>query len=133
MPLQLDHLILPVNDREASIAFYTRIFGFSHEGQRDPFSAIRVTPDLILQLAPWGTKGGEHLAFSMSRAEFDEVFGRIRDAGIAYGDTFQTVGNMRGPQTNPVPEGQARPSISSIRAGTSSKSGTTRQLDSDAG
>jgi catechol 2,3-dioxygenase-like lactoylglutathione lyase family enzyme len=95
--MQLDHLILAVNDREKSIQFYTRILGFAYEGEREPFSTIRVSPDLVLQLAPWSTKGGAHLAFSMSRAEFDQVFRRVRDAGVDYGDSFDTVGNMRGP------------------------------------
>ena len=97
MSLQLDHLILAVNDREKSIEFYTRILGLAHEGERPPFSMLRVTPDLVLQLAPWGTKGGEHLAFAMTRAEFDAVFQRVRSAGIEYGDSFHSVGNMRGP------------------------------------
>ncbi|HVN85219.1 MAG TPA: VOC family protein [Candidatus Binatia bacterium] len=95
--MQLDHLILAVNDRAQSIEFYTRILGLTYEGEREPFSMIRVTPELLLQLAPWGTKGGEHLAFAMSRAEFDEIFRRVVDAGLAYGDSFHTVGNMRGP------------------------------------
>jgi catechol 2,3-dioxygenase-like lactoylglutathione lyase family enzyme len=99
MPLQLDHIILPVNDRAKSIEFYTRVLGFTDEGvrERTPFTAIRVTPDFLLQLSPFGTKGGEHLAFSMSRAEFEQVFERIRRSGLEYGDDFNTVGNMRGP------------------------------------
>ena len=94
---QLDHLILMVNDREKSIDFYTRVLGFEYEGEREPFSMIRVTPDLVLQLAPWGTKGGEHLAFAMPRSEFDHVFRLVRESGIEYGDSFHSVGNMRGP------------------------------------
>lgn len=97
MPTQLDHLILAVNDLDKSIEFYTRVLGFTHEGEREPFSLIRVTPDLVLLLAPWGTPGGQHLAFAMPRAEFDTVFRRIRDAGIEYGDAFNAVGNRRGP------------------------------------
>ena len=73
MPLQLDHLILAVNDPEKSVDFYTRILGFTSEGQREPFSVVRVTPDLVLQLAPWGTQGGEHLAFAMTRGEFEDA------------------------------------------------------------
>jgi catechol 2,3-dioxygenase-like lactoylglutathione lyase family enzyme len=97
MVLQLDHLILAVNNRDQSIEFYTRILGLTYEGEREPFSVIRVTPELLLQLAPWGTQGGQHLAFAMTRAEFDAVFGRVREAGIEYGDSFHGVGNMRGP------------------------------------
>jgi len=51
----------------------------------------------MLQLAPFGTKGNEHLAFCMSRAEFDQAFLKIRERSIEYGDSFDTVGNMRGP------------------------------------
>jgi catechol 2,3-dioxygenase-like lactoylglutathione lyase family enzyme len=97
MPLELDHLILPVNDRDASLAFYTSILGLVYEGDRGPFAVVRVTPSLTLQLAAWGTPGGTHLAFAMPRAEFDAAFARVREAGIAYGDSFHTVGNMQGP------------------------------------
>ena len=95
--VQLDHIILPVNDRDESIAFYRDVLGLSHEGEREPFSVLRVSPDLTLQLAPWGTAGGEHLAFSMAKDEFDSVFARIREAELAFGDSFHEVGNMRGP------------------------------------
>ena len=105
MPLQLDHLILAVADREASIAFYTGVLGLAYEGERPPFTVIRVTPDLVLQLAAWGTKGGEHLAFAMTRAEFDRVFARVRADGIEYGDSFDSVGNMRGPGEEPGARG----------------------------
>ena len=97
MAPRLDHLILRVNDREASVAFYTRILGFANEGERGPFSVVRVSDDLTLQLAPWQTEGGEHLAFAMTRAEFEAAFRRVREAGLPYGDSFHTVGNMQGP------------------------------------
>jgi catechol 2,3-dioxygenase-like lactoylglutathione lyase family enzyme len=105
---QLDHLILAVNDIQQSIEFYTRIVGLIYEGQREPFAVIRVTPHFVVQLAPWGTKGGEHLAFSMTRAEFEAVFARIRAAGIEYGDSFHAVGNMRGPGEESGAEGMGK-------------------------
>ena len=97
MVVQLDHVILSVNDVEASVDFYTRVLGLRYDGEDQPFSVIRVTPEFTLLLAPWGTTGGEHFAFAMSHAEFDETFRRVRDAGLEYGDSFHTVGNMRGP------------------------------------
>ncbi len=87
--MRLDHLILPVNDVGASIAFYTHILGFRHEGDRPPFAVLRVTPDFVIQLAPWGSKGGEHLAFAVDRPELDRLFRGVREAGIAYGDAFE--------------------------------------------
>ena len=95
--MQLDHLILPVNDLQASVLFFTETLGLDRDGEAGPFTIIRVTNDLTLQLAPWGTTGGEHLAFAMPRKEFDSTFERIRNTDIPYGDSFNTVGNMHGP------------------------------------
>lgn len=93
----LDHLILHVNDAEESCRFYTEILGLTDEGKRQPFTVLRVTSDFTIQLAPWGTKGGEHLAFAMPRVEFEDVFRRIREGGIEFGDSFHSVGNKNGP------------------------------------
>jgi catechol 2,3-dioxygenase-like lactoylglutathione lyase family enzyme len=106
--IQLDHLILSVNDLDESVEFYTAILGLGSDGVREPFSIIRVTADLAVQLAPWGTQGGEHLAFAMERSEFDEIFGRVRRAGIDYGDSFHSVGNMQGPGDEPGARGPGK-------------------------
>src|SRR5271167_4861162 len=105
---QLDHIILAVNDVTQSIDFYTHILGLTYDGQREPFSMIRVTAHFVVQLAPWNTKGGEHLAFAMTRAEFEATFARIREAGIEYGDSFHAVGNMRGPGEEAGAEGMGK-------------------------
>ncbi len=97
MTVALDHLIVPVNDRPASVAFFEEILGLAYEGESPPFAVVRVTPDLTLQLAPWGTDGGMHLAFAMTGDEFEAAFERVRDAGLEYGDSFHAVGNQRGP------------------------------------
>jgi catechol 2,3-dioxygenase-like lactoylglutathione lyase family enzyme len=106
--MQLDHMILSVNDVSASIDFYRDVLGFADEGAQPPFNVVRVSPDLTLQLAPWGTAGGTHLAFAMSRAEFDETFARIRSSGIEYGDSFHDVGNMQGPGDEPGARGAGK-------------------------
>ncbi len=93
----LDHLILHVNDVEESSRFFAEILGLTNEGKREPFTVMRVTSEFTIQLAPWGTKGGEHLAFAMPRAEFEEVVRRVREGGVEFGDSFHSVGNMRGP------------------------------------
>jgi catechol 2,3-dioxygenase-like lactoylglutathione lyase family enzyme len=93
----LDHFILKVNDLDASVAFYTSILGFADAGRDGPFTVLRASGHLQLQLAPWGTKGMEHYAFAVSRADFDAIFGRIRAAGIAFGPSFDRVGANIGP------------------------------------
>jgi catechol 2,3-dioxygenase-like lactoylglutathione lyase family enzyme len=93
----IDHIILKVNDLEASVAFYRDVLGFAVEGIDGPFTIVRAGADAQLQLAPWGTPGFEHYAFATTRAEFDAIFDRIRTAGIAYGPTFDSVGTNVGP------------------------------------
>lgn len=93
----IDHLILNINDVASSIDFYVNVLGFKHEGEDGPFSVIRVNDGFTLQLAPWGTKGNEHLAFAMSREDFDQAFARVKEKGIPYGDSFHSVGNNAGP------------------------------------
>ena len=121
----LDHLILTVNDREASVRFYTEVMGFTHEGEDGPFSVIRVSPETTLQLAPWGTEGGEHLAFALSPEEFEAAFDRVRAAEVPYGDSFHDVGNMRGPGEEAGRAAPAPPSTCSIPTVTSSSCATT--------
>jgi catechol 2,3-dioxygenase-like lactoylglutathione lyase family enzyme len=93
----IDHLILKVNDIEASVDFYVNVLGFKLEGTDGPFTVVRVNEDFTLQLAPWGTKGNEHYAFPMSRDQFERVFALVKEKGIPYGDSFHSVGNNSGP------------------------------------
>ena len=54
----LDHIILKVNDLDASVAFYTQVMGFTLDGVDGPFTVLKCGPDFLLQLAPWGTQIG---------------------------------------------------------------------------
>lgn len=40
----LDHLILKVNDLDASLRFYTEVLGFSDAGRDGPFTIVKVGP-----------------------------------------------------------------------------------------
>ena len=93
----IDHLILPVNDVAASVAFYVEVLGLRSEGERPPFTAVRVSGEFVLQLAPWGTEGNVHLAFALSRLEFEAAFARIQARGIPYGPSFHAVGSGGAP------------------------------------
>jgi len=103
----LDHVILKVNDLHASVQFYADILGFTPEGTDGPFTLLRVSPQLQIQLAPWGTPRFEHYAFAVSKAEFEQIFARIRAAGIGYGPTFDSVGSNTGPGAESGAQGLA--------------------------
>src|SRR5215467_626209 len=75
----IDHLILNVNELAPSVDFYVNILGFEYEGTDAPFTVGRVNPAFTLQLAPWGTEGNEHLAFTLSREAFDKAFARVKE------------------------------------------------------
>lgn len=51
----------------------------------------------------------------MSKAEFKDAFERIKAAGIAYGDQFDSVGNMKALETRQPLGGWVRLCTSSIR------------------
>jgi catechol 2,3-dioxygenase-like lactoylglutathione lyase family enzyme len=108
MAALLDHLILHVNDTRASAEFFERVLGFRSEGQQGPFTVVRINEDATLQLAPWGTKGGEHLAFALPRAEFDAAFARIREMNVDWGDSFHEVGNRKDPGEEPGARGMGK-------------------------
>ena len=104
----LDHLILNVNDVAATVAFYTSILGFQEDGKAGPFTVLRVNATTTLQLAQRKTDGGEHLAFALSKSEFDQVFARIRERGLDYGPSFLAVGTQTGPGDEIGAEGMGK-------------------------
>jgi catechol 2,3-dioxygenase-like lactoylglutathione lyase family enzyme len=105
--VELDHIILKVNELDKSVAFYTGVLGFENAGVDGPFTVIRTGEKFQIQLAPWGTKGFEHYAFAVSRKEFDEIFSRVKQGGIDYGPTFDSVGTNLGPGNESGARGEA--------------------------
>ncbi len=108
MAIELDHLILAVGDRSKSIDFYGRILGFAREDDDGPFATLRVSPGFVILLAESGSPGGEHLAFAMSQEEFESAFERLKIAAVAYGDQYDSVGNMQGPANESGARGMGR-------------------------
>jgi catechol 2,3-dioxygenase-like lactoylglutathione lyase family enzyme len=103
----IDHLILNINDVTASIDFYVNVLGFALEGNDGPFTVLRVNQDFTLLLAPWGTEGNEHVAFALSRDDFDKTFARLKEEKIPYGDSYHSVGNNSGPGVESGARGSA--------------------------
>ena len=87
----VNHLILKVNDLDASVAFYASVLACVLNRQ-PPLSSGWV-PALSSSLRPGARPGREHYAFAVSRAEFERIFSQLKAAGIAYGPTFDSVGS----------------------------------------
>jgi len=95
--IKLDHTIVAVNDIKETVQFYSNILGCSSEGECGPFTTLRINEGLTFQLAPWGTEGGSHFAFVLPANEFNEIFKKIQLRDIAYGDSYNNVGEQSGP------------------------------------
>ena len=97
MTVVLDHTIVPVNDREQSVEFYSRIFGFENLGEVGRFLAVRVNDSLNLDFSLSDDFRSIHYAFAMEPDEFEAAFQRIQDSKIPYGDSPRAQDNMQGP------------------------------------
>jgi catechol 2,3-dioxygenase-like lactoylglutathione lyase family enzyme len=107
MTITIDHLTLNVNELQPSIDFYVNIMGFAFKEVGDPYTEIRANDEFTISLAPFGTKVSEHLAFALSRERFEKTFAAIKASGIPYGDSWDTVGNNRGPGVESGSRGDA--------------------------
>jgi len=86
MTIELDHMIVPARDKQASARFYARIFGFEQAAPMGPFAPVRIpSQSLTLDFDTWEAFEPQHYAFKVSEAEFDAMFGRILAERIPYG------------------------------------------------
>ena len=108
MGIVLDHTIVPVRDREEAAQFYSQIFGFDDLGEVGPFIAVRVNDSLNLDFRHSDDFHSIHYAFAMDASEFEETFARIRESGIAYGDSPSHQDNMKGPGMTAGAKGQGK-------------------------
>ena len=94
MAILLDHTIVPAHDNEASARFFARVFGLRYEGAMSHFAPVKVNDSLTLDFDTRDTFEPHHYAFRVSEAEFDAIFGRVRDEGIAYGSGPRAADDM---------------------------------------
>lgn len=84
MAITLDHTIVPSNDRVGGAAFLGRLFDLEPES-KGHFEALRINDDLTFDYEDSHDVSSQHYAFVVSDDEFDAIFARIVDDGIAYG------------------------------------------------
>ena len=86
MSIALNHTIINVRDKRASADFFTQLFGLP---EAKPFGSYFLSVELDNGVtldfcdADYEVEK-QHYAFLVGDAEFDAIFGRIREAGIVY-------------------------------------------------
>ena len=85
MAVQLNHTIVSARDSKASAAFLSDILGLDHPVDFGPFAMVETDNEVSLDfIDAEGEITPQHYAFLISEAEFDEIFGRIRERGLSY-------------------------------------------------
>jgi catechol 2,3-dioxygenase-like lactoylglutathione lyase family enzyme len=85
MAIVLNHTIVPAHDKAAAAQFFASVFGLRVAPPMGPFAPVHVNDALTLDFQDREDFEWHHYAFRVSDEEFDDIFQRIRDAGIPYG------------------------------------------------
>jgi extradiol dioxygenase family protein len=90
MPVQLNHTIVPVHDKEVSARFIAEILGLAPPTAFGPFMCVETANGVSLDYADDPTVGDDsqsrrgHYAFLVAEEEFDAIFARVEQRGIRY-------------------------------------------------
>jgi extradiol dioxygenase family protein len=86
MAIQLNHTIVHSLDPAASSKFLAEMLGLAEPKPFGPFMGVELQNGVTLDFirAEQHEIIVEHYAFLVSEAEFDEIFGRIRERGLPY-------------------------------------------------
>ena len=85
MAITLNHTIVPARDKVAAANFFADLFGLKVDGDSAHFAPVRINDTLTLLFDQDTDFESHHLAFHVSDQEFDAIFGRVKQAEIAYG------------------------------------------------
>ncbi|MDQ0992729.1 VOC family protein [Streptomyces sp. V3I7] len=85
MTVQLNHTIVAAHDKHASARFLADILGLDVSPEYGPFVPVQLPNGVTLDYMETSEDiAPQHYAFLVSEHDFDEIFGRIQDAGLRY-------------------------------------------------
>jgi catechol 2,3-dioxygenase-like lactoylglutathione lyase family enzyme len=84
MAVQLNHTIVAARDRHASAAFLADVLGLPPPTTYGPFAVVELANAVSMDFMDDPEIHPRHYAFLVSEAEFDEIFGRIRERGLDF-------------------------------------------------
>lgn len=86
--MDLDHTVIPVEDKEAASQLMVRVMGWEFLGFRGSQGHVRVNDTLVLRFddkAPEAERRSHHFAFHVGEEEFDAILGRLAVEDLKYG------------------------------------------------
>ena len=85
MSIQLNHTIVSARDPQASASFLAGILGRAAPVKFGPFHGVELDNGVTLDfMQADGDIIRQHYAFLVSEEEFDDIFVRIQERGLAY-------------------------------------------------
>jgi catechol 2,3-dioxygenase-like lactoylglutathione lyase family enzyme len=85
MTIKLDHTIVFSSDKHASSTFFADLFGLPAPVPFGPFLVVELGNEVSLDFYDEEGQGTpQHYAFLVGEEEFDQIFGRIEQRGLAY-------------------------------------------------
>jgi catechol 2,3-dioxygenase-like lactoylglutathione lyase family enzyme len=85
MVVQLNHTIVHARDSSLSATFISEVLGLAPPGHFGHFRTVEVDNGVSLDFSDSQEPiVPQHYAFLVSEPEFDEIFGRIKERGLAY-------------------------------------------------
>ena len=83
--MELNHTIVPSNDKEAAARFFAEIMGLTYDGLTGHFAPVKLNDSLTMDFDNSNDFKRHHYAFKVTDEEFDGIFSRIKAKGITYG------------------------------------------------
>ena len=84
MGVQLNHTIVPAQDKQASAVFLAEILGLDPPKAFGPFVCVETANGVSLDYDDRSGPAHHHYAFLVSEAEFDAIFARVTERGLTY-------------------------------------------------
>ncbi len=84
MAVQLNHTIVPAEDKEASANFLAEILGLDPPTAFGPFMCLETANGVSLDYDDRAAPEHHHYAFLVTEEEFDAIFTRITERGLTY-------------------------------------------------
>lgn len=85
MAVELNHTIVSARDHEASARFVAELLGLTAPTRFGPFMVVEAANGVSLDfMRTDGDIAAQHYAFLVTEPEFDDIFGRLREQGLAY-------------------------------------------------